>query len=313
MAKTMRQVFGEALTELAGEFDKMVVLDSDVSSSTMTKLFADVHPERFFNFGIAEANMAAAAAGMAATGLIPVISSFAFLLAVRAMDPIHSLIAYNHLNVKIVGGYAGLSDHADGASHQGICDLSIFRAIPGMVVLSPSDEETTRASVRAMLEYQGPVYLRLSRDAAPSLHGGSAFVEIGKASKLAEGGDVLIVATGTLLAAALDAVALLRAEGISASLVEAVSVKPLDERLIAGEAARCGRVVAIEENNVLGGLGDAVCAAVCAAAPVPVLKLGMQDTFGESARSYGSLLKKYALDAPSLAREIVGFVRRTKQ
>lgn len=310
MAKTMRQVFGETLVRLADAFPGMVVLDADVSSSTMTKLFQQAHPERFYNFGIAESNMAGAAAGMAAAGLTPVISSFAFLLAVRAMDPIHSLIAYNNLNVKIAGGYCGLSDHADGASHQGICDLSIFRAIPNMAILCPSDEESTRGSVRAMLEHRGPVYLRLSRDAVGSLHAGDTRVEIGKSFKLVDGDDVLIVAAGTLVEAALDAARRLEKEGISACVVESISVKPLDEDMIAHEAARCGRVVTLEENNVLGGLGDAVCAAVCVQKPVPVLKLGMQDCFGESARDYRALLGKYGLDGESVAAAVSRFVRR---
>jgi transketolase len=276
----------------------------------MTKLFHQAYPDRFYNFGIAESNMAGAAAGMAAAGLTPVISTFAFLLAVRAMDPIHSLIAYNHLNVKLAGGYAGLSDHADGASHQGICDMSILRAIPGMVILSPSDEETTRACVRAMLEYNGPVYLRLSRDVVGSLHGGRAEAKIGKAQTLMDGGDVLIVATGMLVKSALEAAEALKKKGISACVVESVSVKPLDEALIALEAKRCGRVVTLEENNVLGGLGDAVCAAVCANHPVPVLKLGMNDCFGESARSYPELLQKYGLDGASVSDRVREFIGR---
>lgn len=308
MTKTMRQVFGEALVECAAEFPEMVVLDADVSSSTMTRLFQQAHPGRFYNFGIAEANMAAAAAGMAAVGLIPVVSTFAFLLAARAMDPIHSLIAYNTLNVKLAGGYAGLSDHADGASHQGICDISVFRAIPNMTILCPSDAETTRAGVRAMLEYPGPVYLRLSRDVAGSLHNGAAQVQIGKAQKLSDGKDVLIVAAGTLLSGALEAAQILKASGISACVVEAVSVKPLDEALIATEAARCGRVVTLEENNVLGGLGDAVCAAMCAHHPAPVLKLGIQDRFGESARGYSALLRHFELDGASIAGRVRQFL-----
>lgn len=310
MAKTMRQVFGETLAELGVEFAELVVLDADVSSSTMTRLFQQQYPERFYNFGIAESNMAGAAAGMATAGLTPVISSFAFLLAVRALDPIHSLIAYNSLNVKIAGGYAGLSDHADGASHQGICDLSIFRAIPNMAILSPSDEETTKACVRAMLMHRGPVYLRLSRDVVGRLHGGDAKVEIGKALKLVDGDDVLIVATGMLVAEALDAADRLKKGGFSACVVESVSVKPLGEDLIAREAVRCGRVVTLEENNVLGGLGDAVCAAVCAQTPVPVLKLGMRDSYGESARDYRALLGKYGLDGASVAAAVRQFIRR---
>jgi len=308
--KTMRQVFGETLISLANAFPEMVVLDADVSSSTMTRLFAQEYPDRFYNFGIAESNMAGAAAGMATTGLIPVISTFAFLLAVRAMDPIHSLIAYNKLNVKIAGGYSGLSDHADGASHQAVCDVSVFRAIPNMAILCPSDEETTIASVRAMMEYAGPVYLRLSRDVTGTLHGGEAQVKIGKALTLVEGDDVLIVTAGTVTQSALDAALLLKQEGISAYVMESISVKPLDEELIADAAERCGRVVTLEENNILGGLGDAICAAVCARRPVPVLKLGIEDCFGESSRDYPSLLKHFGLDGVSVAARVKSFIGR---
>lgn len=223
MTKTMRQVFGEALCALAGEFPDLVVLDADVSSSTQTRLFAEAHPDRFYNFGIAEGNMAAAAAGMASCGKIPVVSSFASLLTLRALDPIHSLAAYNGLNVKFVGGYAGLSDFADGASHQGICDVAIMRALPGMAVLAPSDEETTVAAVRAMLRHRGPVYLRLSRDLAPSLHGGHAEVSVGGACLLLEGRDVALVAAGTMVGAALEAHALLREVGVSCAVVEAIN------------------------------------------------------------------------------------------
>ena len=311
MIKTMRQVFGEALVRFADTFPEMVVLDADVSSSTQTRLFQAAYPQRFFNFGIAEGNMAAAAAGMAACGKIPVISTFAFLLAVRAMDSIHSLAAYNRLNVKICGGYAGLSDFADGASHQGICDMAIMRAVPGIRILAPSDEESTIEAVHEMLATGGPVYLRLSRDQAPSLHGGEAGVRLGKANLLHDGADVTLVPTGTTLAAALQAREALCARGIDAAILEAVSVKPLDEEAVCRMAARTGRLVTLEEHTVNGGLGDAVCAAVCKGRPAPVLKIGLEDVFGQSARSYAQLLKAYGLDGESVARRVETFVRRS--
>ncbi len=309
MSRTMRQVFGEALVRCADAFPEMVVLDADVSSSTQTKLFQAAYPERFFNFGIAEGNMAAAAAGMAACGKIPVISTFAFLLAARAMDSIHSLAAYNRLNVKICGGYAGLSDFADGASHQGICDMAMMRAVPGIRILAPSDEESTEEAVGEMLRAEGPVYLRLSRDAAPSLHGGRAGVALGKANLLMDGRDVTLVSTGTMLAAALEARALLGARGIDAAILEAVSVKPLDEEAVSRMAERTGRVVTLEEHTVNGGLGDAVCAALCARRPTPVLKVGLEDAFGQSARSYAQLVAAYGLDGAGVARKVENFVR----
>ena len=309
MSATMRQIFGETLNLLAAEYPRMVVLDADVSSSTQTRIFGEVHPARFYNMGIAEGNMAAVAAGLAACGRVPVVSTFAFLLAARALDPIHSLIAYNDLNVKLAGGYAGLSDFADGASHQSICDVAIMRALPNMTVLCPSDAETTVAAMRAMMAHEGPVYLRLSRDVAGSLHDGQADVRIGRAIALREGSDATIVVAGTLLGAALAAAEVLAAQGLSVGVLEAVSVKPLDEAAIARAARTSGRLVTLEEHTVVGGLGDAVCAAVCAHAPVPVLRLGLQDEFGQSARSYAALLQAHALDAASVARAVAAFVR----
>ena len=309
MSATMRQIFGETLNLLAAEYPRMVVLDADVSSSTQTRIFGEAHPARFYNMGIAEGNMAAVAAGLAACGRVPVVSTFAFLLAARALDPIHSLIAYNDLNVKLAGGYAGLSDFADGASHQSICDVAIMRALPNMTVLCPSDAETTVAAMRAMMAHEGPVYLRLSRDVAGSLHGGQADVRIGRAIALREGSDATIVVAGTLLGAALAAADALAAQGLSVGVLEAVSVKPLDEAAIARAARTSGRLVTLEEHTVVGGLGDAVCAAVCAHAPVPVLRLGLQDEFGQSARSYAALLQAHALDAASVARAVAAFVR----
>lgn len=308
MSKTMRQVFGEALIRFAGEFPNMVVLDADVSSSTQTKLFQAAHPDRFFNFGIAEGNMAAAAAGMASCGLTPVISTFAFLLSVRAMDAIYSLAAYNNLNVKICGGYAGLSDFADGASHQAICDIAIMRAVPHIRVLAPSDEESTVEAVHEMLAASGPVYLRLSRDAVKSLHGGEAGVGLGKANLLRDGRDVTIITTGTTLDAALQARDLLRAGGIDAAILEAISVKPLDEAAVLRMAEKTGRLVTLEEHTVNGGLGDAICAAVCAARPTRVCKIGLNDTFGQSARSYAQLMAAYGLDAAGVARRVKAFL-----
>ena len=308
--KTMRQVFGEALRDAASIYPQLRVLDADVSSSTQTRIFKEAYPDRFFNFGIAEGNMAAAAAGMAACGQIPVISTFAFLMGVRAMDPIHSLIAYNHLNVKIAGGYSGLSDHADGASHQAVCDIAMLRSLPAMVVLAPSDEESTVQSVLAMLRYEGPVYLRLSRDKAERIHQGGACVEIGRAFELLEGRDVGIVTTGTMLASALEARQLLKRRGIEAGIIESICVKPLDVETICRAADRYGCLVTLEEHNVIGGLGDAVCAAVCAHKPVPVCRIGMEDCFGQSARSYQQLLQAYALDGAGVATKVEHFLRR---
>lgn len=299
--KPMRMVFGETLCENAAEFQNMVVLDADVSSSTQTKLFGNQYPKRFFNFGIAEANMVSAAAGMAAANLIPVVSTFAFLLTLRAGDPVQSLIAYNRLNVKLAGGYAGLSDFADGASHQSVVDLAVMRAMPGMTVLVPSDIETTQGAVKAMLKHQGPVYLRLSRDAVGSLHGGDQNFEIGKARILREGKDLTLAVSGTLLGEAFKAADALESEGIKATVAEFATLKPFDHQTLTELAQKTGAVVTIEEHSVIGGLGSAVAESLAAYYPVPQERVGMQDVFGESG-PYQALLEKFGLTTPSIVQ-----------
>ncbi|MDF2926515.1 MAG: Transketolase central region [Paenibacillaceae bacterium] len=306
--KPMRVVFGEALCRLGEEFPQLAVLDCDVSSSTQTRLFAQKFPERFFNFGIAEANMVGAAAGMAASGIIPVASTFAFLLALRAGDPVQSLIAYNRLNVKLAGGYAGLSDFADGASHQSVLDISIMRAMPNMTVLVPSDIETTYGAVSAMLRHHGPVYLRLSRDQVGSCHGGDGQFEIGKAQVLQDGSDVTLAVAGTLLRQTLEAAAELRRLGVSAAVVEFPTVKPLDGETLVQYAKKTGAVVSIEEHSILGGLGGAIAEHLSEHCPVPVKRIGLRDTFGESG-AYGELLDKYGLTVPHIikaANQVLG-------
>ncbi len=306
--KTMRQVFGEELCLWGEQMDSLVVLDADVSSSTQTKLFGLRYPQRFFNFGIAEANMVSAAAGMAACGLVPVVSTFAFLLTLRAGDPVHSLIAYNKLNVKLAGGYAGLSDFADGASHQSVMDLAIMRALPNMTVLVPSDAETTRGAVKAMLRHEGPVYLRLSRDLAESLHQGEETFEIGKAKILKEGGDVTLVVSGTLLSQALRAAQLLEKKGIHASVLEYPVLKPFDRETLKTFAERTGRIITLEEHSIIGGLGGAVAECLGEAAPCPMVRLGVQDSFGESG-AYNALLQRYGLTADHVADAAEALVR----
>ena len=294
--KPMRLVFGETLCDLGEEFSELVVLDADVSSSTQTKLFGEKYKNRFFNFGIAEANMVSAAAGMAATGMLPVASTFAFLLTLRAGDPVRSLIAYNNLNVKLAGGYAGLSDFADGASHQSVLDLSIMRAMPNMTVLVPSDIETTKGAVRAMLKHNGPVYLRLSRDNVGSCHGGDESFEIGKAKVIREGKDVTFAVAGTLITQAIEAAEELEKEGISAAIVEFTTLKPFDNDALIKYAKATGAVVSVEEHTVNGGLGGAVAECLSENYPVLLKRIGLQDTFGESG-NYNELLDKYELTA----------------
>jgi len=307
--KPMRLVFGEMLCESGNEFPGLVVLDADVSSSTQTKLFGQKYPDRFFNFGIAEANMVSAAAGMAACGLIPVASTFSFLLTLRAGDPIRSLIAYNKLNVKLAGGYAGLSDFADGASHQSVFDISIMRAMPNMTVLVPSDIETTRGAVRAMLKYNGPVYLRLSRDLVETYHNGDESFEIGKAKVIAEGGDIALAVSGTLLPHTLKAAEELRKEGIAASVIEFPTIKPFDKEVLLKFAKKTGAVVSIEEHTINGGLGGAIAECLSEGSPVKLQRVGIKDTFGESG-AYKDLLHKYGLSTPHIVEAAKKMLKR---
>ncbi len=307
-AKPMRVVFGETLAELGEEYPGLTVLDCDVSSSTQTRLFGQKYPDRFYNFGIAEANMVSAAAGMAVCGLIPVASTFAFLIALRAGDPVRSLIAYNRLNVKLAGGYAGLSDFADGASHQSVLDLAVMRSMPNLTVLVPSDIETTRGAIRAMLDYRGPVYLRLSRDAVASCHQGDERFSIGSAKVLKDGRDITLAVSGTLLPRVLAAAAELAADGIDAAVVEFPTLKPFDARTLTDYARRTGAVVSVEEHSVLGGLGSAVAETLSEQSPVQLRRVGLADTFGESG-PYEQLLEKHGLTVGHIvraARQLLG-------
>ena len=301
--KPMRLVFGETLCDLAEEFRDMVVLDADVSSSTQTKPFGCKYPDRFFNFGIAEANMVGAAAGMAACGLVPVVSTFAFLITLRAGDQVRSLIAYNRLNVKLAAGYAGLSDYADGASHQSVFDLAAVRAMPNMTVLVPSDIETTRGAVRAMLEYGGPVYLRLSRDYVGSFHGGNESFAVGGARLICDGCDVTIAVCGTLLPYAIEAAEHLKKRGITAAVLEFPTIKPFDNDMLLKYARKTGAVVSVEEHSVVGGLGGAVAECIADACPVVLKRVGIKDTFAESG-SYTELLERYGLTTRHIIKAV---------
>ncbi|MBM7583417.1 transketolase [Caldicoprobacter guelmensis] len=310
--KPMRLVFGEILCELAEEFPEMVVLDADVSNSTQTKRFEEKFKDRFFNFGIAEANMVSAAAGMATCGLIPVVSTFAFLIVLRAGDPVRSLIAYNSLNVKLAGGYAGLSDFADGASHQSVTDLAIMRAMPNMTVLVPSDIDTTRGAVRAMLKHRGPVYLRLSREPVGSYHGGDESFEIGKAKILKDGKDVTLAVSGTLLPQVLEAAEELEKAGIRPAVLEFPTLKPFDSETLIYYAQKTGAIVTVEEHTILGGFGGAVSESLSEICPVPVKRIGINDCFGESATSYSELLNKYFLTKGYICQAAIGLIKRKK-
>lgn len=299
--KAMRVVFGETLADLGEKFPDLVVLDADVSSSTQTRIFGQKYPERFFNFGIAEANMVSAAAGMATCGLVPVASTFAFLLTMRAGDPIRSLIAYNRLNVKMAGGYAGLSDYADGASHQSVLDIAVMRAMPNMTVLVPSDIETTQGAIEAMLHYHGPVYLRLSRDMVSSWHQGDTTFRIGQANLIRDGDDITFVVSGTPLASVIMAAQELEKSGIHAAILEYPTIKPFDHEALTKYADKTRAVISVEEHTVIGGLGGAVAESLGDRLPVKLRRIGLPDTFGESG-CYTALLERFGLCVENIVR-----------
>ncbi|AIF49662.1 transketolase family protein [Pelosinus sp. UFO1] len=300
--KAMREAYGEALVELGKKNTQVVALDADVSGSTRSALFGKAFPDRFFNVGIAEGNMAAMAAGFALAEKIPFINTFAFLMAVRATDPIRSLIAYNKLNVKVVGAYGGFSDSYDGGSHQAIEDVAIMRSLPNLKVVVPADEYSARASVTAVAEYIGPVYLRLSRAEVPPVYSeeNCPFV-IGKGNVLAEGKNVTIIANGYMVHRAMEARRILLAEGIEAEVIDMHTVKPIDSELVIKSATKTGAVVTAEEASVIGGLGSAVAEVLIANKPVPMEFIGVKDVFGESG-DYNELLAKHGLDTLSIVK-----------
>lgn len=304
-----REGYGEALKELGAEYPQMVVLDADLAASTKTAVFGKAYPERHIDCGIAEANMMGVAAGLSLTGMIPFVSSFAMFAAGRAFEQVRNSIGYPHLNVKIGATHAGVTVGEDGASHQCNEDIALMRAIPGMVVMCPSDYVEAKAAVRAAIEYEGPVYMRFGRAAVPVIndHPGYHF-EIGKGTIVREGTDVTIVATGICVDSALGAAELLAKEGINAEVVNICTIKPLDEELIVASAKKTGKVVTVEEHSVIGGLGSAVCDCLCAKLPTPVKKLGMQDVFGTSGPA-AELVKKYGLDAEGVCRSVLEFVK----
>ena len=304
-----RESYGEAVTELAREHDDIIVLDADLSSATKTGIFKKAFPDRHINCGIAEANLIDVSAGLSTMGFVPFCSSFAMFAAGRAFEQVRNTLGYPHLNVKVCATHGGISVGEDGASHQCCEDFALMRSIPGMVVMSPSDDVEARAAVRAAYEYKGPVYIRFGRAAVPVVHDPENFTfEIGKAEVLRDGRDVAIVATGLMVAEALDAAEALAGEGISARVINVCTIKPLDEETILAAAAECGRIVTCEEHNIIGGLGEAVCALVSEKAPVPVRRVGVNDEFGHSGPA-AFLLKEFGLSAEhvaEVARELVG-------
>lgn len=299
-----RESYGNALVELGQINDKIVVLDADLAGATKTAMFKKAFPDRFFDCGIAESNMAGIAAGLATTGMIPFMSSFAMFAAGRAYEQVRNSIGYPHLNVKIGATHAGISVGEDGATHQCNEDIALMRTIPGMVVLCPSDDVEAKAAVAAAVEHDGPVYLRFGRLAVPVINDNSDYkFELGKGIVLKEGTDVTLVATGLTVATTLEAAALLEKEGISAKVINIHTIKPLDEELIIQAAKQTGKVITIEEHSVIGGLGGVVCETLSEKCPVPVKRIGINDEFGQSGPAV-ELLHYYKLDAEGIYQQV---------
>ena len=300
-----RNAYGEALAELAEKYPKLVVLDADLSGSTMTKFFAKAYPERFFDCGIAEANMTGIAAGLAASGYKPFINSFAMFSAGRPYEQVRNSIAYPHLNCTVVGSHGGVSVGEDGATHQCIEDLALMRELPGMLVCCPCDGYEMKLAVAALMEYDGPAYLRLARSATEVITDrvpGYKF-ELGKGATLREGCDVTVIATGIMVPMALEAAEALKEEGLSVRVIDMHTIKPLDADLVIKAAKETGCIVTAEEHSVVGGLGGAVCELLSGTCPVPVIRVGVDDQFGRSGKA-SEVLEYFGLTPVGIAGKV---------
>ena len=297
-----RDGYGKALAELSEKYD-FVVLDADLAAATKTGVFKKACPSKFFDCGIAEGNMMGVAAGIASTGKTVFASSFAMFAAGRAFEQVRNIIGYPHLNVKIGATHAGITVGEDGATHQCNEDIALMRTIPGMVILNPADAVEAKACVEAALNHEGPVYLRFGRLAVPVIYDENHKVEIGKGSVIEEGTDVTIIATGLMVSIAMEANEILKAEGISARIVNMPCIKPIDAELIKESAAKTGVIVTCEEHNIIGGLGSAVTEVVCESKPVPVVRVGVNDTYGKSGKAQ-DLIPVFGLDAQSVVAKV---------
>ena len=302
-----RDAYGEVLVELGAENENVVVLDADLSGSTKTSGFARKFPERFFNMGIAEANMVGTAAGLAASGKIPFASTFAIFAVGRAWEQVRQSVAYSKANVKIVATHSGITVGEDGGSHQSVEDIAIMRAVPNMTVIVPADGVETRLAIRAAAAYKGPVYVRLGRNKVATIFDDNYKFSIGKGCQLRDGSDLTFVATGLMTAQAMAAAELLQKQGISARVIHIATIKPLDEELILAAARETGAIVTAEEHSVVGGLGGAVAELLVERFPVPVKRVGIQDRFGLSGKAeelmkYFGLLPENLLEA---AKEVL--------
>ena len=301
-----RDSYGNALVELGKAHDNLVVLDADLAGATKTGTFKKAFPERFFDCGIAEANMVCVAAGMSTTGLVPFASTFAMFAAGRAFEQIRNSIGYPHLNVKIGATHGGISVGEDGASHQCCEDFGLMRTIPGMVVMSPADDVEAKAMVRAAYEHVGPVYMRFGRAAVPVVHGDDFKFEIGKGEVLKDGTDVAIIANGLMVYEALVAAEELAKDGINAMVINMATIKPLDDELVLEAAKKCGKIITAEEHSIIGGLGEAVSSLLCEKLPTPVKRIGVNDEFGHSGPA-GALLKQFGLSAENIVKVAKSF------
>lgn len=303
-----RDSYGNTLVALGAETKDVVVMDADLAGATKTGMFKAAYPERFFDCGIAEQNMAGTAAGMAAMGLVPFISTFAMFASGRAYEIIRNSIGYPHLNVKICATHAGLSVGPDGATHQCNEDFGLMRTIPGMTVMCPSDDIEARKMIRAAYETKGPMYIRLGRSPIPVFHTEDYDFQIGKSENVKEGSDVAIIATGIMVYEAMKAADMLEEKGISARVINMPTIKPIDKDAIVKAAKECGRIVTVEEHNIYGGLGEAVCAVVAEEYPVPVKRIGVNDAFGKSGTA-DEVLAAYGLTDKNIADTTEEFVK----
>lgn len=308
MKKATREAYGVTLAEIAKTNDKIVAIDADLSKSTKSADFENVFPDRFFNAGIAEANMIGMAAGMASVGLVPFASTFAMFAAGRGFEQIRNSLAYPKANVKIVGSHSGITVGEDGATHQAIEDIALMRSIPNMVVINPSDATETAAAIKAAANYNGPVYIRTGRMAVEDVHPNGSEFTIGKGETLVEGTDLAIIATGICVSMAVEAAKTLKEQGINARIINMASIKPLDEELIISAAKECGKIITIEEHSVIGGLGAAVSEVVCENHPVLVKKMGINDVFGQSGKP-NELLEHYGLTPKHIVEKAIALVK----
>lgn len=302
-----REGYGAGLVELGKKYDNIVVLDADLAEATKTNMFKKEFADRHIDCGIAECNMMGVAAGLALTGKVPFASSFAMFAAGRAFEQVRNSIGYPHINVKIGATHAGVSVGEDGATHQCNEDIALMRTIPGMVILNPSDYVEAKAAVEAAYEYEGPVYLRFGRLALPVINDNEDYkFEIGKGVVLREGKDVTIFSTGLCVSESLKAAQMLEADGIDAEIINIHTIKPIDEELVVSSAKKTGKVVTVEEHSIIGGLGSAVSDVLCEKYPVKVMKIGVNDVYGESGPAV-ELIHKYGLDAEGIYNKVKGF------